>query len=97
MMFAAQFQRDLRLDSLETLTALAAEAGLSPDEFEAALKADKYRRAVGADQAQAAQLGITGVPALVIDRRYLVVGARPPEALASMIERVLEERGAKSR
>lgn len=96
LMFAAQFQRELRLDSPETLTALAAEAGLPPDEFEPALRAEEHRRAVEADQLQAAQLGITGVPALVIDRRYLVVGARPPEALAGMIERALRERGAKT-
>ena len=58
--------------------------------------ANEYRQAVKADQMQAAQLGITGVPALVIDRRYLVVGARPPEALANLIERVLEEVETKS-
>lgn len=85
VMFAAQFQRHLRLDAPETLTALAAEVGLLPDEFEAALKAEEYRRAVEADQLQAVQLGITGIPALVIDQRYLVVGARPPEALAGLI------------
>jgi predicted DsbA family dithiol-disulfide isomerase len=95
-MFAAQFQRDLRLDSREALNALAAEAGLPLEEFDAALEADEYRRAVEVDQAQAAQLGITGVPGLVIDRRYLVVGVRPPQALANLIERVLEEVETKS-
>lgn len=94
--FAAQFRRGLRLDSPQTLSALAAEVCLPPDEFEAALMANEYRQAVKADQMQAAQLGITGVPALVIDRRYLVVGARPPEALANLIERVLEEVETKS-
>lgn len=90
-LFAAQFHRDLRLDSREMLSALAAEAGLPPDEFNAALDEEECRCAVEGDMAQAAQLGITGVPALVIDRRYLVVGARPPQALASMIEIALRE------
>lgn len=89
VMFAAQFQRNLRLDSPETLMALAAEAGLPPADFKAALNSEAYRRAVVVDRAQAGQLGITGVPALVIERRYLVVGARPLAALAKLIETAL--------
>lgn len=87
-LFRAQFHRDLRLDSRSTLSLLAAEAGLPPNDFLAALDADKYRRAVLTDQAQAAQLGTTGVPALVLGNRYLLVGARPPETLADIIERI---------
>jgi len=90
-LFRAQFHRELRLDSRQTLSLLAAEAGLPPDDFLSALDSDEYRRAVLIDQAQAVQLGVTGVPALVIGNRYLLVGARPPEALADMIERVLEK------
>ena len=91
-LFRAQFHRDLRLDSRPTLSLLAAEAGLPPDDFLSALDADEYRRAVLTDQAQAAQLGITGVPALVLDNRYLLVGARPPDVLANIIERVMKEK-----
>ncbi len=61
---------------------------MPPEELDAALEADEYRRAIEVDQAQAAQLGITGVPALVIAGRYLVVGARPPEMLARIIETI---------
>lgn len=77
-MFATQFcrgdtsGRPVRLDSRKTLIELAIEAGLPPDEFNVALEADEYGRAVEVDRAQAAQLVITGVPALVIDGRYLV-------------------------
>ncbi|HXF84122.1 MAG TPA: DsbA family protein [Anaerolineales bacterium] len=92
-MFAAQFHRDLRLDSRETLSLLAAEAGLSSAEFLSALEAEEYRRAALTDLAQAMQLGITGVPALVIGNRYLIVGARPPEALREIIEKANQVRG----
>lgn len=100
-MFAAQFcrgdtsGRPVRLDSRKTLIELAIEARLPPDEFSVALEADEYGRAVEVDRAQAAQLGITGVPALVIDGRYLVVGARPPEALARIIE-TIQQPGSKN-
>lgn len=89
VMFDAQFHRDLRLDSRGTLSLLAAEAGLPSAEFLSALDADEYRRAALTDLAQAAQLGITGVPALIIANRYLLVGARPPQALTEVIEQAL--------
>ncbi len=92
-LFHAQFHRDLRLDSRETLSLLAAEAGLPPADFLAALDSDEYRRAVLTEQAEAVRLSITGVPALVIDHRYLVVGARPPDVLAGVIERAIKEKG----
>ncbi|MCS6911434.1 MAG: DsbA family protein, partial [Anaerolineales bacterium] len=58
-LFAAQFHRELRLDSRETLCALAIEAGLSADEFNAAPEEEAHRRAVEDDVALAARLGIT--------------------------------------
>lgn len=88
----AHFFRNLRLDSRPTLSLLAAEAGLPPDDFLSALDSDEYRRAVLTDQAQAVQLNITAVPALVLDGRYLLLGARPPDTLASLIERVMAEK-----
>lgn len=94
-LFNAHFFRNLRLDSRETLRLLAAEAGLPPDDFLSALDAPEYRRAVLNSQAQAAHLGITGVPALVVDHRYLVVGARPPEMMESIIERAIQKRGSR--
>lgn len=91
-LFTAQFHRNLRLDDRDTLTALAVEAGLPADVFTATLDDPAYRERVRLDQVQAQRLGITGVPALVFDRRYLLVGARPPATLAAFIERVLAER-----
>lgn len=87
IMFAAQFHRELRIDSRETLSVLAVEAGLPSADFLSALDADEYRRAVHTDLMQAMQLKITGVPALVIGNRYLLVGARSPEMLREIIEK----------
>lgn len=96
-LFDAHFFRNLRLDSRETLSLLAIEAGLPPDDFLSALDASQYRRAILNAQAQAAQLGVTGVPALVVDHHYLIIGARPPETLAEVIERVIHEKKEQGR
>jgi predicted DsbA family dithiol-disulfide isomerase len=91
-LFAAQFHRNLRLDDRATLLALAVEAGLPADAFDAALADPVYRERVRLDQEQAQRLGITGVPALILDRRYLLIGAQPPTSLAAVIEHVLAQR-----
>lgn len=71
---------------------LAAEIGLDRDDVEKALRAGTYADAVGADLDQASAYGISGVPFFVIDGRYGVSGAQPPEVLAQAIGQVLAER-----
>jgi predicted DsbA family dithiol-disulfide isomerase len=44
------------------------------------LAGDDYRDRVLASTAQAQALGITGIPAFLLDSRLLVLGAHPPEA-----------------
>jgi len=61
----------------DELRALAAEAGL--DDVEAALAGETYVARIGASTAQAHSLGITGIPAFVIDSQLLVLGAQPRE------------------
>ena len=57
------------------LRALAGEVGLEgADEI---LETDAYLDVVHASTAQAVAAGVTGVPAFVLDRRMLVLGAHP--------------------
>ena len=57
------------------LRALAGEVGLEgADEI---LETDAYLDVVHASTAQAVAAGVTGVPAFVLDRRMLVLGAQP--------------------
>ncbi len=69
-----------------TLVRLGAEAGLDADEVRAALDEGRYVGAVRADEAEAQTLGIRGVPFFVVDRKYGVAGAQPPEALLEVLE-----------
>jgi len=69
------------------LTRLATEAGLDKSEVTQVLAGDDYSDAVDADELTARQLGATGVPFFVIDRRYGVSGAQPPATLANALER----------
>lgn len=88
-LFAAHFTEGKHIDELADL---AAEIGLDRDDVEKALRAGTYADAVDADLEQASAYGISGVPFFVIDGRYGVSGAQPPEVLAQAIAQVLAER-----
>jgi predicted DsbA family dithiol-disulfide isomerase len=52
---------------------------LPTDDVERVLAGDDYRDRVLASTQQARSVGITGIPAFLLDSRLLVLGAHPPE------------------
>jgi predicted DsbA family dithiol-disulfide isomerase len=77
----------------ESLTRLAVEAGLDREDVADVLASDRYADHVDTDEAMARVLGATGVPLFVIDRRYGISGAQPPETIADVLERAWAEAG----
>lgn len=73
------------------LADLAASVGLDRDSFLAALDDPAYQQAMLNDVRQAHAYGLTGVPALVFDDKYLVVGAQPISILEQVVRRCEEE------
>lgn len=73
------------------LRALMQQADLDPAQYDAALSDPQYEAEVDADVAQAREYGLDGVPALVFNDKYLVMGAQPYPTLAAAVERVLAE------
>jgi predicted DsbA family dithiol-disulfide isomerase len=61
------------------LLRVSVEAGLDADEVAAVLDGDAYLDRVLGSTAQAHTIGVTGVPAFLLDRRLLVLGAQPRE------------------
>lgn len=95
-LFEAYFRDHLTISRRDVLRDLAAEVGIDPDEFEAAWFAQESDvvREVMVDHATAVQAGITGVPAVVVDRRYLLPGALDVGDYVGAIEQVLADRAA---
>lgn len=77
----------------DSLSRLAVEAGLDRDDVAQVLASDQYADHVDTDQAMARTLGATGVPLFVIDRRYGISGAQPPETITSVLDRAWAEAG----
>jgi predicted DsbA family dithiol-disulfide isomerase len=89
---AAYFTEGGAISDRATLADLAAECGLDGSEVRAMLEGDRYAADVRADEQEAAALGINAVPFFVIDRRYALAGAHPPEVLNQAIERTFADR-----
>ncbi|HXM59059.1 MAG TPA: DsbA family oxidoreductase [Candidatus Dormibacteraeota bacterium] len=85
-LMAAHFVESRPLGDAETLVSVVAAAGLDEAAARDVLAGDAYAEAVAADEREAAELGITGVPFFVLDRRYGVSGAQPAELLQRALE-----------
>lgn len=86
-LYRAYFTEQRSLFDRESLAALAAEAGLDPDETRRALESHAYAAAVEDDIREARALGVTGVPFFVIDNQYGVSGAQSAEVFTQALTR----------
>ncbi|HPF79829.1 DsbA family oxidoreductase [Nostocoides australiense] len=76
----------------DTLRRLAAEGGLDAETIERVLSSDDHGIDVRTDEAVAGQIGITAVPTFVLDQKYAVTGAQPPQVLLEAIRHAWADR-----
>ncbi|MET0685780.1 MAG: DsbA family oxidoreductase [Solirubrobacteraceae bacterium] len=88
----AYFTEGRHLGREDVLADIAAETGLNRVEALRALRSGTHAAAVDADVRQAYALGINAVPFYVLDRRFGLSGAQPPEIFLEALERTLEAR-----
>ena len=81
----AYFTEQASIFDHASLTELAVETGLDRDEVTRVLSSDEYGDEVDTDEAMAQAIGATGVPLFVIDRRYGISGAQPPEVIVQAL------------
>ena len=90
-LFDAYFTKNLELSDHEVLKRIAAECGLEKDEVASVLSSDRYADEVRADEQEAMERGIHGVPYFLINDKYTASGAQPTAMLKEAIEKVLAE------
>jgi predicted DsbA family dithiol-disulfide isomerase len=90
-LLSAHFEHGEDIGSREVLVRIGTAAGLDAGEITAALDAGTYRDSVAADIRQAQAIGIQGVPFFVLDSKYGVSGAQPPELFAQALETAWRE------
>jgi predicted DsbA family dithiol-disulfide isomerase len=91
-LFRAYFEEGLLVSDHEQLNELAEEVGV----LDATLlwETDAFASDVRADERAAEQLGITGVPAFLIDNKFMVMGAQGADKIAEVLERAWTRQSA---
>jgi predicted DsbA family dithiol-disulfide isomerase len=87
----AYFTEGEAISVWDTLVRLMEEIGVDPEEAREALRLERFAEDVREDEQLAGQLGIQGVPFFVLNRRYGVSGAQPPEILLDALEQAWNE------
>ena len=83
----AYWSEAANIADLDVLLGLCEEAGLDRNEAIEALTEKRFRERIHSATREANKIGITGVPAFVLDQRLLLVGAYPHD----MFERAFEQ------
>ncbi len=81
----AYFSDGERIGDRDVLARLAGEAGLDVAEAREMLAGDRFTAEVRADEAEAQELEITGVPFFVMDGKVAVSGAQPIDVLVQAL------------
>jgi len=90
-LFYAYFTEGKNFGSAEVLVELGKDIGLTEAEVQNALTDDAFAYKVKQDIQEAQQLGISGVPFFVFNRKYAISGAQPAEAFLETLEKSFSE------
>ncbi|WP_059105989.1 DsbA family oxidoreductase [Shouchella shacheensis] len=90
----AYFTEGADVGDHEVLATIANDSGLDKQNVLVVLSGENYRNEVLRDQQEGAQIGVQGVPFFVLNRKYAVSGAQPPEAFLEVLNKVWEEENA---
>jgi predicted DsbA family dithiol-disulfide isomerase len=85
--FKAYFTDGKDIDDIPTLTSIGFAIGLDKTAVEKMLRGTDFAAEVAADLKEADQIGITGVPFFVFDRKYAVSGAQPVDTFFASLQR----------
>lgn len=91
-LFRAHFILGEHIGDHAKLKEIAQEIGLDGNAAEAMLKTDAFTEAVHADEYEAQQIGVRGVPFFVLDSKYAVSGAQPSAHFLGALKQAWSER-----
>jgi predicted DsbA family dithiol-disulfide isomerase len=85
-LYKSYFGEKRSVFDVDALVALAPKLGLSADACREALRSGRYDDLVREEQREATEMGASGVPFFVIDRKFAVEGAQSTDVLLRALE-----------
>jgi protein disulfide-isomerase len=89
--FRAYFTEGQDTGNPEVLAQLGAEIGLEKTAVATMLASTAFADAVRAEVAEAQEIGVTGVPFFVLDRKYAISGAQEPQVFTQALQQAFAE------
>lgn len=91
LLFRAYFSEGKNIGHDEELIRIAESAGIGREPAATALASEALNAAVEADIYEAFQLGIQSVPFFVVNRKYGIAGAQPPNVFIDTLQKAHKE------
>lgn len=86
-LFSAYFEQGRDIGNIETLCDLGVEAGFDRQELIDAFASDNDFDLIDDQDAQARDAGVTGVPALLLGGKFVLMGAQEPDYLTAIFQK----------
>lgn len=93
-LFDAHFQQRRNVSDPDVLVDVASAEGFDPTGARAALEDEALGQIVRAEEAQAWDFNISGVPAMIVEGKFLIPGAQEPEVYANALRRIVAKQAA---
>jgi len=87
-LFRAHFNQRRNVSDAQVLLDIAASVGLHREAAKAALEDTDLEARVVAEERQAWDLNISGVPAMIVNGKFMIPGAQAPETYVNALRRV---------
>ncbi len=88
-LFDAHFQQRRKISDAAVLLDIAEQVGIDRAGAAAALESAVLGQQVLEEQRMAYDMNVTGVPAMLVNRKFLIPGAQDPETYANALRRVV--------
>ncbi|MFJ2990360.1 DsbA family oxidoreductase [Collimonas sp. NPDC087041] len=89
VLLKAYFTDGKNISDRTVLAQLAIQAGLDGAEANEVLASDRFAQEVKEEETLWAQRGISSVPAVIVNDRYLISGGQPPEVFEEQLRAIL--------
>ena len=95
-LFAAHFNARRRIGERDVLLDIVEESGFDRAEAAAVLGGSEYTGKVRAEERAAWDMNVTGVPAMVVEGKFMIPGAQPAGSYVDALRRVAERTEART-
>ncbi len=93
-LFQRYFLEGADIGEVEVLMEIAEEVGMDADLVGELLERGDDREEIQAENQKFREMGVTGVPCFIVDRKYVVMGAQEPEMFLQLFESMENEAAA---